>query len=199
MTNRICRVLTALCITLAFPFLVLASPATLTTSATPGSINAKPFSTNIKLNAVNKLRQDLKLAPVPTMPPAKVILTPKVPTMGESFFEVFGYYSNKKGITGLAYQSSTKELHNINFFFHTVPGKTYLLDLIIGNNGYKWNCQLPVYGLPGALSDHEMSVQQGHLLIPFVAYSDKTNIRLFPKDHPNVYQYFSSAELTQVN
>ena len=143
MINKMYRVLTIFCIALALPILVSAQPGggdPRSQEPKPlGNTIAPPLATSIKLNAINKLRQELKMPPLPpasSPPPAKVILTPAVPTIGKNSISVVGSYNNWHGTPRirLRFQDAAHPgQHDIlDLRFVTIPGKTYLLDIFTG-------------------------------------------------------------------
>jgi len=152
-----------------------------------------PLAANIKLNAINKLRQSYHYAPVNSVPPAQITLTPAAPTVGQqNYLSVFGRYSTAPGNAVIGMDSALQA--SLEICFAVAVGKTYLADVAIGPGGaqnWEYTCQQPgVSSMTG-----QVTMQQGHLLIPFIATASNVILTISPS---NGNGWFVSAEVTQV-
>lgn len=198
MINKMYRVLSIFCIALVLPILVSAeqqAPKAL------GNTIAPPLVAGIKLNAINKLRQELKmppLSPASTPPPANVILTSAAPAVGQSNLTVIGMYSPFQGLIAVRFINSPDigALDKVRLRFATIPGKTYLLDVSI-----KGTTTWIAYDMHN--NPKQVKAEQGHLLIPFIASGVSYHVDLSPADNNGArearWHDFYRAELTQVN
>jgi hypothetical protein len=153
-----------------------------------------PLAANIKLSAINKLRQGYNYAPVNSLPPAQITLTPAVPASGvQNYLVLWGEYSSGPGSSGPS-MSLEEPNDEISVVFATSNGKTYLLDVaVLGVANWFYSLW---YGSNNPGPDAYIAAQQGHLLIPFIAGDTSVRMNLRPRScDPN--NQFLSAELTQ--
>ncbi|GEM_PF-3223451 len=189
MKSRLNLVLNAVTLSILLPVLALAVelPAM---NARP--IVTRPASPALKLNTVNNMLHSLKMAPAASLPPAKVVLTPVNPVVNNNQLVLLGYYVPKLNYIKVRYNDG----HFVRYFFETVPGKTYLLDINVEATS-RWN----VISNSGG-SAPNVKEQQGHLLLPFIASSNYVDISIYPvpgSQCPGGWCRVGSAELTQIN
>lgn len=156
-------------------------------------IRAQPLQAAVKLGAINKIRLAYNLPPAINVPPAQITLTPAAPTMGgQNYLVVWGLYFTGPGEQMIAFAAGQESY--LSIVFAAAAGKTYLADVAISpQSNPNWEYLL---GGPG-LDPHPVQVtaQQGHLLIPFIATPSTRNLTLGPGGGSG---QFLSAELTQV-
>jgi hypothetical protein len=146
-----------------------------------------PLAANIKLNAINTLRQGYNYAPVNSVPPAQVTLTPAAPAMGgQNYLGVQGSYDTQPGWASISFVYPEDQMI---IYLAAALGKTYLLDVSVAGT-QNWNYAVST-GEPLTVT-----AQQGHLLIPFIATNLKVYVSLGPARGGT--GSFVSAELTQV-
>lgn len=189
MKSRLNLILTVVTLSLVIPVLALAIelPAM---NASP--VVTRPVSPALKLNVVNNMLQNLKMAPAASVPPAKVVLTPANPVVNNNHLLLVGSYDPKQNTIGVRYN----EGHFVRYLFETVPGKTYLLDIHV-EAASRWNVMNSSGG-----SAPNLKEQQGHLLLPFIAYSNYVNISIYPATGSQCNMGWcrvGSAELIQIN
>jgi hypothetical protein len=159
-------------------------------------IAPQPLTADIKLKALNEIRVAQRLSPVTSIPTPQIILTPAVPNVGgQNYFTLHGVYCSRTAPpTMFVYGRET----SIDFSFATVAGKSYLLDVNIGGGlgSQFWKYRL-LQGGPFSLLKH-ISLQQGHLVIPFRATAATTTLGISPVGQASESQ-FCSAELTRVD
>ena len=104
-----------------------------------------PLAANIKLNAINALRQGYNCAPVNSVPPAQVTLTPAAPTMGQqNYLSVYRVYLTAPGCASIQLDSSINGW--VSTDFAAAVGKTYLVDVAINPGGaqnWEYTCEQP--------------------------------------------------------
>ncbi len=153
-----------------------------------------PLAANIKLSAINKLRQGYNYAPANSVPPAQITLTPAVPTMGQqNYLSVLGRYSTAPGNAVIGMDSSLQG--SVEICFAVAVGKTYLADVAIGPGGaqnWEYTCQQPAE----ASMAGQVTMQQGHLLIPLIATASNVILTVSPI---NGNGWLVSAEVTRVD
>ena len=152
-----------------------------------------PLAASIKLNAINALRQGYNYAPLNSVPPAQVTLTPADPTMGQqNYLSVYGVFLTVPVYASIQLDSSINGWVSIDFA--AAVGKTYLVDVAINPGGaqnWEYTCEQP-----GARSTAgQVALQQGHVLIPLIATASNVILIVSPI---NGYGWFVSAEVTQV-
>jgi len=187
MKNRIMKILTFIFLTLVVPVLALAA------ELPPLKANAvfRTIMPDLKLRAVNTMLQSLKMSPATAVPPAKVVLSPVNPVVYNNYLILVGSYVPKSNTMAVMYNSG----HLIKYFFETIPGKTYLLDISVEADS-KWH----VYHQSGGSMLPIMKDQQGHLLIPFIAGYNVNQVTLYPAaPYPGAWCAVGNAELTQIN
>ncbi len=201
MKNLITKTMVAVFLTLVIPVFALAAELPpLKTNVVSSPIAAglpqlntnvvfRPISPDLKLKAVNNMLKSLNMPPAPTVPPAKVVLTPAMPVVNNSYLYLTGYYAPKINSIAVKFDKTQR----INYVFETIPGKTYLLDISVGANS-QWTIYNNASGWIPNMSD-----QQGHLLIPFIARLNNCHFQLQLNAPQSVYCYVGSAELTQIN
>jgi hypothetical protein len=152
-----------------------------------------PLAANIKLNAINKVRLAYNYATPNSVPPAQITLTPAVPTMGQqSYLSVLGRYVTAPGNALIELDSSIQG--SVEICFARAVGKTYLADVAIGPGGAQyWDYACLQPGVSSMLG--EVTMQQGHLLIPLIATASNVVLRVGPVTG---FGLFISAEVTQV-
>ncbi len=187
MKNLITKIMVVVFLTLAIPVFALAA------ELPPIKTNVvfRPIAPDLKLKAVNNMLKSRNIPPAPSVPPAKVVLTPAMPVVNNNYLQVMvGSYSPKTNSMAVMYNSG----HLIKYFFETVPGKTYLLDISVDANS-KWYVYNTASGQIPNMSD-----QQGHLLIPFIATNTFSLITLYlHAAYSGGWCHVGSAELTQIN
>jgi hypothetical protein len=200
MINKMYRVLAVLCMVLVLPVFVsaeLQGPKPLGKDSNPTKTVGSQPPANAKLNLINNLRHGLKMPLTQSVPPAKVILTPKAPVSGANYIAVQGLYTPLFTFFSLRnnYQLGMTERDHVSVGLVTVSGKTYLLDVLInGATGWTIWTTAPYANL---------NAQQGHIFIVFIASSDFIAFSLAPTDNNGAFdgKWHSvySAELTQIN
>ena len=152
----------------------------------------QPLAANIKLKAINSMRVNFKLPPANSAPPAQITLTPAVPTMGgANYIRVFGEYMTKPGYAAILLDSSRRGW--VQICFQAAQGKTYLADVAVADGTQNWQYTCEQTGKPS--SGGQVTAQQGHLLIPFIAASSYITLMLSPMGGGQ----FVSAEMTRVD
>lgn len=121
------------------------------------------LAANIKLNVINKLRLNSHLAPVASVAPAQITLTPANPTAGpNNYITMHGQSCASPGSCYISLDSNFKDF--LNFQVDAVVGKTYLADIftdLIGTNDW-------AYYIGDYTTSVPTTLQQGHLLVPFI-------------------------------
>lgn len=185
MKNLITKIMVAVFLTLAIPVFALAA------GLPPLNTNVvfRPISPDLKLKAVNNMLKSLNMPPAPSVPPAKVVLTPSVPVVNKNFLVLNGYYSPKDNKMSVRFAQDQM----IRYVFETVPGKTYLLDISVDANS-RWKIKTPSSWMTNVID------QQGHLLIPFIAPPNNSFFQLqLNAPYLGGSCNIGSAELTQIN
>lgn len=161
-----------------------------------------PLTPQMRNQAINQIRGAIGFSPlkpvVPTGPvvPAHVFLTPDVPRSGLSNYAVHlghnypdprSWTMNEQALP-LSYVTSYSAGSFLLFTFDTLPGKTYMVDLIVaGPLTYKFE---------GVFAG-EVNHQANHVIIGFTANSRSSALRVRQRDH--IRFFFWRCELTQVN
>src|SRR5208337_3964932 len=139
-----------------------------------------PLAANIKLSAINKVRLAYNYAPANSVPPAQITLTPAIPTVGQqNYLSVFGRYLTAPGNASIGLDSSVQG--SVEICFAVAVGKTYLADVAIGPGGaqnWEYTCQQP--GV--SLTTGQVTMQQGHLLIPLIATASNVILTVSPSN-----------------
>lgn len=153
---------------------------------------SQTLTADIKLKAVNKIREARKLSHAASMPPAQITLTSAIPNVGgQNFFIFQGRYDATYLPPMIILNGLGTEC--ICFTFVTVSGKTYLIDISI-SGAQDWNYTLQQGG--NVSSATPITAQQGHLLIPFVAAYAYIGLLLIPSLNAGL---FGRAELTRMD
>lgn len=142
-----------------------------------------------RLAAINKIRQNIALPPVQLIPPAHVILTPDAPRFRESFYSILvgSNYPNPK----ISPRTTTNK--NLLFEFNTVPGKTYMIDLHVSQSTTEVNVK---YNLSGIFTG-TVTPKNGHIIIGFTAKTSNSSLDV--ARYASFSWNFYRCELTQVN
>ena len=154
----------------------------------PRTLTIPPLSADIKLQAVNKLRLTHKLLQLNSVAPPQITLTPAAPSMGTlNYLEVTGLYITQPGSMRIILWDATE---SVRMTFQTSTGKTYLLDVAIDPSD-PWIYSLRMDGVMWT-SPENITPQQGHLLLPFIAVSSSFSAEI----RPGASGSFLSAQLT---
>jgi hypothetical protein len=198
MEKKMLRVLMVLCAVLALPLLIVAEENQPKKPHKPHTEKIAELDPSVKLAAVNKLRKEHKLAEVRKVVPSQVTLRPGAPSSGEgNYMVVTGAFGSEQGHAWIG----MKFPQDITYLtFATISGKTYLLDVTL-TGVPTWKYVFLAGGGVGGTG----TLQQGHLLIPFVASGTGADISLAPgaqslgpKGNPE-WNTLQRAELTQVD
>jgi len=153
----------------------------------PRYVAAAPLTNQAKVAAINTLLLKCNKAPVTYVPPSQIVLTPAQPVQGPNFFGLQGEWWP-------ADQAVYLDGHDSDYLFFNFPALaqgTYLLDVSVSGTG-DWEHGASVVGGSGTLT-----VQQGHLLYPFVGGGWFQLFLFAPADGP--IRSWVSAELTKVS
>ena len=154
-------------------------------------VASMPLSAEVKLTAINKWRLNNNLAQLASVPPPQITLTPKAPTLGGlNYLDVHADYHTQQGHEAIVLSPGDY----VAITFQISDGKTYLLD-VTGSGITRWNYELQVAGK--ITTSGEITPQQGHLLLPFIAASSSVIVVLSPAAGHFGGQ-FLSAQLTRV-
>ena len=99
-----------------------------------------------KLSIINKLRHDLKMPALQNLPPIKIVLTPAAPVYDtNNWVSVIGFYQPSTKLFAVKARENASASNSDNLFeirFITIPGKTYLLDIIVsGGDNTEWKAE----------------------------------------------------------
>jgi hypothetical protein len=156
-----------------------------------------------RLLAVNKIRQYIALSAIPFVPPARVILKPEAPKSGKSYYAIHQGGNFPDACLWPVYTPSvaegipfswTRKSGFLYFFFNTIPGKTYMVDLSVS---YSADNKEPLAGLSGVYSG-TATPQNGHIIIGFTANKSGSSLYLENRSTKGG-MFFFRCELTQVN
>jgi len=174
-----------------------AKPAQMEAPKFPATVHA-PLQASVLLKAVNDIRKNLKLEPVPVPPPTKVVLTPQVPMVGKNYvatttFIVSGWGGIQPNLGTLCLAGGWLTLS-----FETVQGKTYMLDIQLETVG---NTPFPLEGaINGEIAMQVVSSSgfvKGHLLGAFTATQAQSSLKI--RVEMSRFTSFSRFELLQVD
>lgn len=155
-----------------------------TTPPSPAQITSQS-----RLTAINQIRRNIALPPVKLIPPTNVILTPDAPRFRDSFYSILvgSNYPNPKTI------SRTTTNNHLLFEFNTVPGKTYMIDLLVSQSTTVVNVK---YNLSGIFTG-TVTPQNGHIIIGFTAKTSNSSLDV--ARYGSLSWNFYRCELTQAN
>ena len=166
-------------------------------------ITPRPVSSPDRLNLIKQISSSAGLTATLAPPPVQVTLTPYAPRMRQNWYEIINGYNYPKGgirwgstqspfstIRGMPSMQSSP-ISAIDFlFYETIPGKTYFLDISVGDSGVFWKIE-------GAANIPSIPSQNGHIFAGFTAASSKSIIRLMKHGY-NLGGFFK-CELTRIN
>jgi hypothetical protein len=159
-------------------------------------LTIRSLAADIKLKAINNLRLVSNLSPVNSLPPAQITLTPAAPSMGgQNYLVVHGGYGTQPGSAAMSLLWAEDFL---TLMFAAVAGKTYLLDVAVSGSCQNWSFTNWTSGHPTP-DNTDVTPQQGHLLIPFIASCSFFNATLTRYGSVGQVSQFLSAELTRVD